>query len=153
MPGRRGFGIASPECVCVCVCVCIYTGTASEAQNTEKAAMSDKEVFVAHINKLFSWLRSTCTLDSVDARSDIRVQDYSQKFVIWLMSRFPVGPGLLATTNNTPAMWVRKLTAVCKGLNEMRTEPRGRLLFVDMSDGTALEGPVQHWTYCDVCGV
>ena len=136
----------------MCVCVCIYTGTASEAQNTEKAAMSDKEVFVAHINKLFSWLRSTCTLDSVDARSDIRVQDYSQNFVIWLMSRFPVRPGLLATTNNTPAMWVRKLTAVCKGLNEMRTEPRGRLLLVEMSDATAREAPVQQRSYRDARG-
>jgi len=114
--------------------------------------MSDKEVFVAHINKLFSWLRSTCTLDSVDARSDIRVQDYSQNFVIWLMSRFPVRPGLLATTNNTPAMWVRKLTAVCKGLNEMRTEPRGRLLLVEISDATAREAPVQWRSHRDAQG-
>jgi len=114
--------------------------------------MSNKEVFVPHINKFVAWLR-TCTLDSVDARSDIRVQDYTQNFVIWLMSRFPVRPRLLTTTNNRPEMWVRSLNTVYRGLHEVGTEPGGRLLFVDMSDGTALEGPVQHWTYCDVCGV
>ena len=50
-------------------------------------------------------------------------------------------------------MWVRSLNTVYRGLHEVGTEPGGRLLFVDMSDGTALEGPVQHWTYCDVCGM
>jgi len=80
-------------------------------QSNDEAAMSDKEAFLAHVAKLVAWLH-TCGPDRVDARSDIRVEDYSQGFVVWLISRFPPWHGL---PTNRPDMWMRSLDGAPRG--------------------------------------
>jgi len=122
----------------------IYAGT-GRGEGRE-ASMSDKEVFLAHVAKLVAWLRA-CRMDRVDARSDIRVEDYSQGFVIWLISRFPIWQGL---PTNRPDMWICSLAAACRGLHEVRSLDESKLLLVEMTDDAAVEAPVQHRTYRDV---
>ena len=104
--------------------------------------MSDKDVFLAHVARLVAWLR-TCGLDRVDARSDVRVEDYSRDFVVWLIARFPVGNSPLS---NRPDAWIRSLEAARGGLHERK------LPLVKMADDSA-EAPFVHWAYRDVHGV
>ena len=108
-----------------------------------RGQMSEKEVFVAHLERFVAWMRS-----HINIRSDIPAQDYSESFIAFLAFRFPVTRGF---SDNSPAGWLRSLAATAGSIHEM---PRGGcLMLVEMSDAQAPEDPVQHRTYHDDRGV
>jgi len=130
--------------------------------------MSEKELFLAQVQKLVAWL-NTCQLPDVRAGRDVQAHDYNERFFKWLTVRFRTKHGRkenginwqLGKTaeerglllNTTPQMWIAGLKDACMCLHEVGPPGNSRLLLIEMTDNREGCAPVQHRPYYDKMGV
>jgi hypothetical protein len=128
--------------------------------------MLDKEVFLAQVQKLVTWLHK-CPLPDVQTGRHVKAADYNEKFFKWLTVRFRTKHGRKENgsqfgktqeqrdlfLNTTPQMWIKGLEEACACLHEVRQSGNTRLLLIEMTAHGAPHVPLPQVPYYDESGV